>query len=248
MLEATTQMLIDRSREANGIGSTVLLSLATHATIIAVIVLIQANWRMHQGDGPRTMTISVGAAEDLVHDMTPMSNPPVPIAPTPKAAPIPPPAAKTPEMVEPTKIAKPQPKAADRHEKPAAKPATGPEIKAARVDTGGPAIQLPGLSGGRGYRGYLDVKDFCCPEYLQTMVGMIQRHWSNQQNQDGQVVVKFTIQRDGTLTGVQVEKPAAYFLNMAAQRAIVETQKIPPLPPQYAEDQLTVHLIFQYQR
>jgi TonB family protein len=257
MQEAATGILIDRSREADGIATTVLLSLAAHAAIIAAVVLMPASWRTHRTDSSRTMTISLGGAPGPRQGMTPMATRPVQeVAATPsKTAPIAPPAAKAPEMVEPLKTAKPQPKAAEKVEKPAkqpaVKPVTGPEIKsgAARVETGGQAIPFGGLStGGGGAGGYLDVKDFCCPDYLQTMLTMIQRHWNNQQSQDGQVIVKFTIQRDGTLTAVQVEKPATYFLNMAAQRAIAETQKVPPLPPQYTEDHLTVHLIFQYQR
>lgn len=258
MQEAATQILIDRSREADGIATTVLLSLAAHATIIAAIVLMPASWRTHHADTSHTMMISLGGVPGPIQGMTPEATRAVQqVAVTPpKAAPVVPPASKAPEMVEPLKTAKPQAKAADKVEKPAkqpaTKPVTGPEIRsgAARVETGGQAIPFGGLSTSRGggTGGYLDVKDFCCPEYLQTMLGMIQRHWSHQQNQDGQVIVKFTIQRDGSLTAVQVEKPASYFLNMAAQRAVVETQRVPPLPPQYPEDHLTVHLIFQYQR
>ena len=61
--------------------------------------------------------------------------------------------------------------------------------------------------------------------------------------------MKFTIQRNGTLTDVQVERSSGYLpLDMAAQRAILITQKLPPLPAEYQYPTLTVHLRFQYRR
>jgi TonB family protein len=59
---------------------------------------------------------------------------------------------------------------------------------------------------------------------------------------DGIVGVKFTIQRDGMLTNIEVEKPGAAILNLAAQRAIVSTRQLPPLPAAFTGDRLTVHL------
>src|SRR5947207_14725539 len=61
-----------------------------------------------------------------------------------------------------------------------------------------------GLSsgGGPGSGSTLDVADFCCPEYLATMMLMIKRAWNPNQGSAGQAIVKFTIQRDGRLTDI----------------------------------------------
>ena len=259
MQEAATGILIDRSREADGIATTVLLSLAAHAAIIAAVVLMPASWRTHRTDSSRTMMISLGGAQGPITGKTPISNLPVQevAATPPKTAPIAPPAAKAPEMVEPLKTAKPLPKAAEKVEKPAkqpaSKPVTGPQIKsgAARVETNGPPVQFPGLSanGGAGAgAAYTDFQNFCCPDYLITMTQIIQRNWQHNQNVDGTVVVKFTIRRDGSIDNVEVEKPNTMFLNMASQRAIADTRRLPPLPQAFTEDHLTVHLVFQYKR
>ncbi len=60
--------------------------------------------------------------------------------------------------------------------------------------------------GGGGTGGYLDVGNFCCPDYLITMRRLIQSNWNPRQGVAGSVVVKFTIQRDGRLTDVEVEE------------------------------------------
>jgi TonB family protein len=258
MHEAVTDILIDRSRQAEGLGRTLGLSLAAHAVLIALVVWLPAFRSASTPSNENSMVISLGGAPGPRQGMTPMASRAIQkVAPMPKRPePIPPPPARTPpEMVEPVKTTPPRPKPVEKPQKeveraPARKPTTGAEVKsgAARVETGGQAIPFGGLAtGGGGTGGYLDVKDFCCPDYLQTMVQVIQRNWQSQQNQPGQVIVKFTIQRDGTLTGVEVEKPANYFQNMAAQRAVLETRRLPPLPAAFPEDHLTVHLIFQYQ-
>ncbi len=44
-------------------------------------------------------------------------------------------------------------------------------------------------------------------------------------------IVKFTIQRDGTITGAEVEKSSGYTaLDIAALRAVVGARQLPPLP------------------
>jgi TonB family protein len=61
--------------------------------------------------------------------------------------------------------------------------------------------------------------------------------------------MKFTIQRNGTITAVQVEKPSGFVaLDLAAQRALLLTQRVPTLPTEFPNPSLTVHLIFEYQR
>jgi TonB family protein len=162
-------------------------------------------------------------------------------------------------MVEPLKTAKPQPKTVAKIEPKKNEPqlhgrtpTTGPEVKqgTARVETGGQTTPFGGLATGGGGAGtaYTDYANFCCPEYLTTMVQLVQRNWQQQQGLDGTVVVKFTIQRNGLLTDIEVEKQSVPFLNLAAQRAVVATRQLPPLPAAFTSDQLTVHLVFQFKR
>jgi TonB family protein len=103
--------------------------------------------------------------------------------------------------------------------------------------------------GGGGTGAYLDVGNFCCPEYVETVVQRIRQNWDHRQNLTGQVLVKFTIQRNGTLTDVQVEKPSGFVaLDMTAHRAVAATAQVPALPAQFPNPTLTVHLRFDYSR
>jgi TonB family protein len=92
------------------------------------------------------------------------------------------------------------------------------------------------------------VQDFCCPAYIALMVERIRSAWQRNQGTPGQVLVKFTIQRDGSLTNTSVERGSGtYTLDAAAQRAILLTRTLPPLPGEFPNPTLTVHLSFEYQ-
>jgi TonB family protein len=108
-----------------------------------------------------------------------------------------------------------------------------------------------GLStgGGGGGNSFLDIQNFCCPEYLLDMRDRITQNWVQQQAAVGSVLMKFTILRNGTLTNIELEKPSGFYaLDAASQRALLLTPKLAPLPAAFPDDHLTVHLSFEYQR
>ncbi len=171
-----------------------------------------------------------------------------------------PPAAKTPEMAEPAPEVKPKPlpKPVEKPlEKSATrKPSTGAEVRsgAARVETPNAATvpfgglaERSGASSTGGVR--LDVANFCCPEYVETMSQRIRSNWDKRQGAVGQTVVKFTIRRDGMLTNVEVEKPSGNpLLDLESRLAILNTRQLPPLPAPFDKPTLTVYLTFDYVR
>jgi TonB family protein len=60
--------------------------------------------------------------------------------------------------------------------------------------------------------------------------------------------MKFTIRRDGTIERIQLERPSGLrILDDESQHALLATAKLPPLPQQYPNITLTVHLRFDYQ-
>ena len=62
-------------------------------------------------------------------------------------------------------------------------------------------------------------------------------------------VQKGTTDKDGTVVDVTVEKPSNIsLLDVESQRAILKTARLPPLPREFTEPVLTVHLIFEYHR
>jgi TonB family protein len=122
---------------------------------------------------------------------------------------------------------------------------------AARVETGQTAaIPFGGLATGGGPVGgaYTDYADFCCPEYLATMTRLVYGNWNQKQGQTGTNRVKFTIQRDGSITEIGIERSAGPFLDIASRRALEQTQRLPPLPAAFTLPRLIVHLDFQYKQ
>jgi bla regulator protein BlaR1 len=107
-----------------------------------------------------------------------------------------------------------------------------------------------GLStgGGPGTGSTLDVADFCCPQYVALMLERIRSGWTQQAEVTGTVVIKFTVERDGRITQTSVERTSGYeTLDLAARNAVAITQ-LPPLPQEFSNPTLTVHLNFQYRR
>jgi TonB family protein len=264
-MEAVTSVLVERARGDRGLPRMVTASLVGHVGLVAALIITSAL------KGPDTvqdlrpvMTISLGGAPGpAAGGMTMMGRPiqaTAPLAEARRPAPIQPPAARAPEMTLPSPTARPV--------KPAPRPrVTAPEAPPARTAT--PATPAPGRAGaaaavdpnrGLGFGGlstggstgsgsYLDVANFCCPDYLITMQQLIQNNWNARQEVAGETVVVYRIQRDGRLTNIELERSSGYpALDLTAQRALFLTQKVPPLPSAFPEDHLTVHLRFEYNR
>jgi periplasmic protein TonB len=240
------------------------VSLLFHALLAAGLVYGPIRWvsRPVAQDKP-VMTITLGGAGTGPRSggLTAMGGRPVQTTDPPplKAEPLRAPAAKVPEMTTPKVITKPvtTPKPAPPVESAPAEahgktPVRGDEVRAgsAVAETGarGKGFGLAS-GGGAGSGSTLDVADFCCPDYLILMSDRIQSNWSQQVEVPGTVIVKFTIQRDGTLTEPTVELSSGYSsLDLNARRAVQLTRQLPPLPAAFPNQTLTVHLNFKYQR
>jgi protein TonB len=254
-METVADVLINRAPEPAGMRRMVVISVGAHVVLTAAFLMMPSLAPREESERD-LMTISLGGAPGpSVGGMTPMGGRAVqePTTEPTRRQTMTPPAPKTPEMTLPTRTpSKPPPKVRDAPDQARSKtPATGVEPRpgSTPVDTGGEGTQFGLTRGGGGAGGYVDVANFCCPEYLSTMLQLIQRNWNSKQQVAGQTVVKFTIERDGRISAMEIEKSSGYFaLDQMSQRALLLTRQLPPLPAQYTESQLTVHLIFQYQR
>jgi TonB family protein len=252
MREAVSAVISERALEDDGFRRTVMVSAAAHVLVIAAVVLMPAGWR-----GGRTATlprdvmyISLGGTPGpRSGGMTPIDARPIQrVVPLPEAKrpeAVRPPASKAPEMTVPDA------KARSARSQP---PTTGPQERTgtARAETGATrGTGFAGLTtgGGGGTGGYVEAGDFCCPEYLGTMVSMVSQNWNQFQQVPGETLMKFTIRRDGRITSVEVERSSGYIaLDLAARRALEVTAQLPALPEAYTDAQLVVHLSFQYKR
>src|SRR5258705_13587375 len=120
MTEGTvTDIILSRAQTAERIDAMIVWSIAAHIVLFVFMVFMPASWRGAVDEGPRTvMTISLGGAPGprnggltTMGGRTVQAPPPEPVKKVVET----PPAAKTPEMVLPTKnarIVKQQPKEA----------------------------------------------------------------------------------------------------------------------------------------
>jgi TonB family protein len=260
-----SDILRDRMLEPGGFERMATLSVLAHGVALGVLLFAPGmlGSRQVQSDQPIiTINLGGGAAGPATGGLTALSSRPVQELKPPEEAPkreaVRPPAAKTPEMTLPDPKAKPSktPPAPAVKQAPAeAKgrtPTRGaqPAFGNAMADTGARGQGFGLSSGGpSGSGSYLDVANFCCPAYIQQMVDRIRANWNAQAETAGEVTVKFTVQRDGSLTAIVVERPSGYAgLDINAQRAVVMTRTLNPLPGEFTNPSLTVHLNFQYQR
>ncbi len=262
MQEAVSSILIGRSREADGLNRMIVISLVIHGVLMTALVLVPRDWlRVQPEEQAPPMMISLGPSGTAdTGGMTAITSRPVQEETT-EAKPMPaPPAAKTPEMADqaPEVKPKPPPKPVEKplEKSSTRKPSTGAQVKsgAARVETPNAAMvpfgglaERSGASSTGGAR--LNVANFCCPEYVETMSQRIRSNWDKRQGAAGQTVVKFTIRRDGMLTNVEVETTSGNpLLDLESRRAVLNTRQLPPLPAPFDQPTLTVYLTFDYVR
>ena len=262
---SVTDVLRDRMPEPAGFERMAGLSIAAHGVLIAIILLAPGIWPSGKDDAAKvlmTITLGGGSPGPASGGQTALGGRPVQEVKPPDEKPVReaarPPAARTPEMTLPN------PKASPTKATPAATVKDAPDEARGRAPTRGEQTRAGttvadtgvrgqgfGLSTGGGTSGsgsYLDVANFCCPEYIQTMSDQIHQNWQPQPNFAGQALVKFTIQRDGKIVGVELEKTSGSMgPDLTAQRAIIMTKQLPPLPAQFTNQTLTVHLSFVYQ-
>jgi outer membrane biosynthesis protein TonB len=259
-LDAVTEILIERSQQADKVSRMVIVSLVVHGLLITAFALAPS-WAPRQTDPLPVMTISLGGPPGPVQGRAAIAAKAVQEAVPEDVKPKndAPPALAKPEMTVPVKSARPDPRTAAKPDPKkevqqlhGSKPTQGAEVKAgaAKVETHGSPTPFGGLATGGGGAGqaYTDYADFCCPEYLSTVTQLIQKNWNQRQGQDGSSVVTFSIRRDGSIVDVKVDQGSNQILNLASQRAILVTQRVPPLPAPFTPDHLTLHLVFQYNR
>jgi len=267
MTESATQIIAGRTDRPERLTPMVLYSTLAHAVLLVVVPLLLSLGPDEPPPTRMVISLSGGAPGPRTEGLTQMGGRPVqqvaPEAPVRPAEPSPPekprmalpepkPAPPTPEPSKPASKPEPAPAGARAASTPRpAPPAAGDEIRpgSTPVETRarGTGFGLSSAGGGASGTVQLDVKNFCCPEYIERMRIEIQRNWQQNQGRAGVSVVKFTILRDGTIDDVSVDRRSGVFsLDQAAERAVLLTRQLPKLPDAFPNPTLTVHLTFRY--
>jgi TonB family protein len=247
-----------RASEPEGLRKMMMVSAAAHS--IAIVSLVIGPWAFGTPRRQETiMEVSFNSgvpgadtggmtalSRRAVQQVEPKTELPKPTRPTP-------PAAQTPAMVEP--IAKPTP-AKPAQRQPSTSTKVAPPSTGATVQSGDSKVPTPstsnegGLStGGTGGASHQGNVTFCDPQYLGQMVSLIYNNWRRDTAVAAKPIIRFVIQRNGTLTDITVRQSSGYYaLDNAAQRAVILTRAIPPLPACYPHPDYAMNLTFEYIR
>ncbi len=142
------------------------------------------------------------------------------------------------EVVEEIKEEKAAPKKEEKKPEPQKKPVE----KAAKekVKKGLPDIK-PKIYTGSG-------RGFTYSYYLNILLSRIGKNWHNpfrDQNLVLRTIVYFEVDKNGNIYGVRVEDNSGNELyDETAMRAVIVTKSLPPLPDEFIDDYLKVHLEF----
>jgi len=250
-------------QEPGGLSQTAAISIAAHAVALIALAFVPGILPKSVPPQRTVMTISLGGTPGpKAGGMTMIGGRTIQAA-APSAAPkidrIPMPSLDKPQpaMVMPVPDPKLKAKTPAKVTAASKDPQGVAGARGAETQKGSTAVETGargqgfGLStsGGGGTGSTLDVKDFCCPEYLQDMMARIRANWTQQQQATGTVLMKFTILRNGQIAGIERERSSNFTsLDLASERALYTTGKVAPLPGGFPDDHLTVHLNFEYER
>lgn len=264
MREAASQVLSSRAIEPENIQRNLAVSLGVHLVLLLFLYFSPASWLSSEASNAQeaVMTISLGGPQGPGEGgLTPLGGRPIqeilaltearrpqwiqPPTPTPPRMTAPAEEAFLREEIETTVESAPE-------EARGRTPTRGSELVegTAMADTGVEGLGLGLSTGGLGgNETELSVGDFCCPDYLATMINLIRRRWDPNQQVHGISVVRFTIQRSGSIEDVVLQRGSGYFaLDMSAQRAILMTGALPQLPSAFPNESLRVSLTFEYRQ
>jgi TonB family protein len=239
--------------ESRGFNRALAWSFGIHIGALVLLLVVPRDWIRHRR--PETvMTISLGGTPGprttgttniggrTVEQQAPPPRRPEPVKPAPKtetqAIPMrsstpPPEAPRTRETAIPMRSSRP--------------PVTGPQVTQGNTaaETGARGLGA-GLTLGGGTGGEMDLKNFCCPQYLADIAAAIAQRWARNQADRGMTVIGFTINRDGSKSDITIDQASGSGVLDRASRAAVVDAMFPPLPPQYPFGTLRVHLKFPY--
>ena len=263
---STNQHLSERAAEPSGLQQTLTVSCAVHLLVIVALLFSPDSWLSGQANDAEldVMTLRLGGPEGPGEGgLTPLGSRPIqeviPLEDARRPQWIQPPTPTPPEMVLPVPAeesrTRPEPETEVQTTPDEARgrtPTRGSELREGRAmaETGVQGMGIGLSAGGLGGSGTeLDVGDFCCPDYLATMLELIRRRWDNNQRIPGISVVRFTIQRDGSISDVGLHQGSGQVaLDLSAQRAVILTRAIQPLPSAFPGTNLTVRLTFEYRQ
>jgi TonB family protein len=211
-------------------------SAVVHAGLTVAVLL----WR----SGTTVLVPGPDVVQVSLVEAPPTAAPAAPTPPAPAAKPAPAPTEDTGVRIEKQKQ-KPKPA-----EKPSEEAPAPPAAKPVPPTTA-PVVALPYADMGGGMRGQVavDANNFEFAYYLQQVRVLIARNWTPQPGlpPGTHADVYFRVSRDGSITAPVIERSSGNeFFDQSAQRAVIVTGHLPPLPFGWSGSDLGIHFGFEY--
>ncbi len=242
-MDAVGEVLAERERDSLPWGTGASLAILLHAAIAGGF-LLSALSRPIRLSPHRVVTIRMVPAGTLKGGAAvavPSAEPEKPKITKPEDAP-PPPTEKA--KLLPANEEKPLVAAAGATQP---KGKAGPSAAPAQDSLG----ERPGPLGAGGSVGIggatFDQPEFNYSYYIERMLLTIGMNWFKPaQSVPISPVVRFRIDRDGTISDPEIERSSGLpFVDRAALRAVLASSPLPPLPAEFGGSHLGVHLIFE---
>lgn len=239
MDDAVSAALDARTHGPEGLKNMLLVSVAAHIVLMTLAALAPASfWQRPANAQSTTVTIDLGPATGPdTEGLTSIGARPVLRA-----------------VPNPARVRPPRPPVANDATTNTANTAntanpTNTEGNApAGTDVQSASMGLSTTVGG-GTGAQVNVGDFCCPDYIGTMLQRVRQYWNSNRSGGALTTMRFTIQRDGAITNIQMVRSSGnQMLDFLAERALLAVRQLPPLPDAYPNASLTVDLHFDNQR
>lgn len=248
-MDAVGNILAEREREGIPWATGLSLALILHAGIAAGFVLSGMS-RRGPLVNPRAVSVRILPAGSLRGGAAVRAVPQKPETKKilkPAEEDTPPPPSEKAVLLPAAEEKKKTPRIAAEDPTPKTK---GPEVTLPAADESeGAGSDTPAGAGGNvGVGGArFDQADFTYDYYVSRMLIAIATNWFKpSQAGSASPVIRFRIERDGTISDPIVEKSSGLpFVDRAAMRAVLASSPLPPLPAEYGGTHLGVHLKFE---
>ncbi|HSN55763.1 MAG TPA: energy transducer TonB [Candidatus Sulfomarinibacteraceae bacterium] len=244
-MDPVSLILTERERTRPRLFPFACIALFFHLAIVGSIFLMSRSASARPAQLP-VVSVRIVQPEPAPRRRAPARPAARPTQAPPKATPEPVPTEPEPEATAPP-VAEP----------PATRPSedamAAPEARSTPRPTPAPAEPAAGGGGGLSLGGGANAgdtsgipSDFHFTYYVQRMLALIESRWYKPSVPEGtRARVRFTIARNGALSRIELESSSGFSsFDRAALRALYATNPLPPLPPAYRKQSLTVHLTF----
>ncbi|RKX28964.1 MAG: hypothetical protein DRP46_07860 [Candidatus Zixiibacteriota bacterium] len=224
------------------------LSFLLHFTVILTLVILtpfKPQYKLDMGDVINVSLTALPAVQPQPEVMEPVAIPTPVTADEPVAV-----VTETKSITEAKPVEKPKPKPKEKPKDDSYKPKaeTGKENRAG-LENGQKDVSENLGAGSRFGGAAIDNASFNYPYWFVQSFSKIERNWTNPvyANEPISCIIYFQVIRSGRIIKIEVERSSGIdAFDSACERAVKLSQPLPPLPNEFTDEIIGIHLEFPY--